>query len=189
MLSSSLSHLGTDRGPIRPPAPLYSDAVAIEEHEAHTLTLTVLMTPETANFAGNVHGGHLLKVLDQVAYSCASRFTRHYCVTAAVDRVVFRQPVHVGELVTSLASVNHTGRSSLEVGIRVEAEDIVSGVRIVRPSAKKRPSSWESYRCCWCMLRMIMMGGSAEVSPRHAPTAMVSAPMMMIARFTTRCPR
>lgn len=62
-------------------------------------------------------------------YSCASRFTRHYCVTAAVDRVVFRQPVHVGELVTFLASVNHTGRSSLEVGIRVEAEDIVSGVR------------------------------------------------------------
>ncbi|WP_197710124.1 acyl-CoA thioesterase [Micropruina glycogenica] len=74
--------------------------MAIEEHEPHTLTLTVLMTPETANFAGNVHGGHLLKVLDQVAYSCASRFTRHYCVTAAVDRVVFRQPVHVGELVT-----------------------------------------------------------------------------------------
>ena len=45
MLSSSLSHLGTDRGRIRPPAPLYSDAVAIEEHEPHTLTLTVLMTP------------------------------------------------------------------------------------------------------------------------------------------------
>ncbi len=129
MLPWSLSHLGTDRGRRRPPAPLYSDAVAIEEHEPHTLTLTVLMTPETANFAGNVHGGHLLKVLDQVAYSCASRFTRHYCVTAAVDRVVFRQPVHVGELVTFLASVNHTGRSSLEVGIRVEAEDIVSGVR------------------------------------------------------------
>lgn len=94
-----------------------------------TLTLTVLMTPETANFAGNVHGGHLLKVLDQVAYSCASRFARHYCVTASVDRVWFRQAVHVGELVTFLASVNYTGRSSIEVGIRVEAEDVLTGVR------------------------------------------------------------
>ncbi|WP_366521539.1 acyl-CoA thioesterase, partial [Micropruina sp.] len=87
------------------------------------------MTPETANFAGNVHGGHLLKVLDQVAYSCASRFARHYCVTAAVDGVWFRRAVHVGELVTFLASVNYTGRTSIEVGIRVEAEDILSGVR------------------------------------------------------------
>ncbi len=100
-----------------------------DELPPHALTLTVLMTPETANFAGNVHGGHLLKVLDQVAYSCASRFARHYCVTASVDRVWFRQAVHVGELVTFLASVNYTGRSSLEVGIRVEAEDILTGVR------------------------------------------------------------
>ncbi|MCW3158515.1 acyl-CoA thioesterase [Micropruina sonneratiae] len=100
-----------------------------EDPPAHTLSLTVLMTPETANFAGNVHGGHLLKVLDQVAYSCASRYARRYCVTAAIDRVTFRQAVHVGELVTFLASVNYTGRSSLEVGIRVEAEDVLTGVR------------------------------------------------------------
>ena len=76
-----------------------------EDLPPHALTLTVLMTPETANFTGNVHGGHLLRMLDQVAYSCASRFTRHYGVTAAVDRVWFRQAVHVGELVTFLASV------------------------------------------------------------------------------------
>jgi len=103
--------------------------VSHDDLPPHALTLTVLMTPETANFAGNVHGGHLLRMLDQVAYSCASRFTRHYCVTAAVDRVWFRQAVHVGELVTFLASVNFTGRSSLEVGIRVEAEDVLTGVR------------------------------------------------------------
>ncbi len=100
-----------------------------DELPPRTLTQTVLMTPDTANFAGNVHGGHLLKVLDQVAYSCASRFARHYCVTAAVDRVWFRRAVHVGELVTFLASVNYTGRTSIEVGIRVEAEDILTGVR------------------------------------------------------------
>ncbi len=103
--------------------------VSTDEPTPRTLSLTVLMTPETANFSGNVHGGHLLKVLDQVAYSCASRFARHYCVTAAVDRVWFRRAVHVGELVTFLASVNYTGRTSIEIGIRVEAEDILTGVR------------------------------------------------------------
>src|SRR5436853_3723524 len=91
---------------------------------AHQLTMTVLMTPDTANFAGNVHGGTLLKLLDQVAYACASRYAGRYVVTLSVDQVMFRQPVHVGELVTLLASVNHTGSSSMEVGIKVLAEDI-----------------------------------------------------------------
>lgn len=91
---------------------------------AHQLTMTVLMTPDTANFAGNVHGGTLLKLLDQAAYACASRYAGRYVVTLSVDQVTFRQPVRVGELVTLLASVNHTGTSSMEVGIRVIAEDI-----------------------------------------------------------------
>lgn len=91
---------------------------------AHELTMTVLMTPDMANFAGNVHGGHLLKLLDQVAYACASRYAGRYVVTVSVDQVLFRQPIHVGELVSFLASVNHTGRSSMEVGIKVLAEDI-----------------------------------------------------------------
>jgi acyl-CoA hydrolase len=91
---------------------------------AHQLTMTVLMTPDTANFAGNVHGGTILKLLDQVAYACASRYAGRYVVTLSVDQVMFRQPIHVGELVTFLASVNHTGTSSMEVGIKVIAEDI-----------------------------------------------------------------
>jgi uncharacterized protein (TIGR00369 family) len=86
--------------------------------------MTVLMTPDTANFAGNVHGGTILKLLDQVAYACASRYAGRYVVTISVDRVTFRQPIHVGELVTFLASVNHTGRSSMEIGIKVVAENI-----------------------------------------------------------------
>jgi len=94
------------------------------ELPTHRLTMTVLMTPDTANFAGNVHGGTLLKLLDQVAYACASRYAGRYVVTLSVDQVTFRQPVHVGELVTLLASVNHTGSSSMEVGIKVIAEDI-----------------------------------------------------------------
>ena len=91
---------------------------------AHQLSMTVLMTPDTANFSGKVHGGVLLKTLDQVAYACASRYAGRYVVTLSVDQVVFRQPIQVGELVTFLASVNHTGRSSMEVGIKVIAEDI-----------------------------------------------------------------
>jgi acyl-CoA hydrolase len=93
---------------------------------AHQLTMTVLMTPDTANFSGNVHGGHLLKWLDQVAYACASRYAARYVVTVSVDQVTFREPIFVGELVTFLASVNHTGSSSMEVGIRVLAQDIRS---------------------------------------------------------------
>ena len=88
------------------------------------LSMTVLMTPDMANFSGNVHGGNLLKYLDQVAYACASRYAGCYVVTLSVDQVNFRQPIHVGELVTFLASVNYAGRSSMEIGIKVITEDI-----------------------------------------------------------------
>lgn len=90
----------------------------------HQLTMTVLMTPDMANFSGNVHGGTILKFLDQVAYACASRYAGRYVVTLSVDQVMFRQPIHVGELVTFLAAVNHTGTTSMEIGIKVIAENI-----------------------------------------------------------------
>ncbi len=89
-----------------------------------SLTMSVLMTPAVANFKGRVHGGDLLKLLDQVAYACASRYCGRYVVTLSVDRVTFKYPIEVGSLVTFLASVNYTGKSSLEVGIKVIAEDI-----------------------------------------------------------------
>jgi acyl-CoA hydrolase len=113
----------------------YSTKVAILHHrgavtpmlDGHAeLTMTVLMTPDKANFSGNVHGGTLLKYLDEVAYACASRYAGQYVVTLSVDQVVFRQPVHVGELVTFLASVNYTGTTSMEIGIKVVTEDIRS---------------------------------------------------------------
>jgi acyl-CoA hydrolase len=94
----------------------------------HQLTMTVLMTPDMANFSGKVHGGHILKLLDQVAYACASRYASSYVVTLSVDRVMFRQPINVGELVTFLACVNYTGRTSMEIGIKVVAEDIRNNV-------------------------------------------------------------
>jgi len=91
---------------------------------SHQLTMTVLMTPDMANFSGNVHGGTILKFLDQIAYACASRYAGKYVVTLSVDQVMFLQPIHVGELVTFLAAVNHTGKTSMEVGIKVVAENI-----------------------------------------------------------------
>lgn len=91
---------------------------------SHQLSMTVLMTPDTANFSGKVHGGTILKLLDQAAYACASRYAGRYVVTLSVDQVMFRQPIQVGELVTFMASVNHTGTSSMEIGIKVMAEEI-----------------------------------------------------------------
>ena len=94
------------------------------EFDPRELHMSVLMTPDMANFSGNVHGGELLKLLDQVAYSCASRYAGCYAVTLSVDQVLFKEPIRVGELVTFLASVNYVGRTSMEVGIKVVAEDI-----------------------------------------------------------------
>ena len=93
---------------------------------AKHLTMTLLMTPDYVNFSGKVHGGAILKLLDQVAYACASKYSGRYVVTLSVDSVVFKQPIYLGELVTFLASVNHTGKTSMEVGIKLIAEDIHS---------------------------------------------------------------
>lgn len=100
------------------------DPIVPIEVDQSELTMSVLMTPEMANFSGNVHGGTILKLLDQVAYACASRYSGSYVVTLSVDKVTFKEPIHVGELVTFLASVNHVGRTSMEIGIRVEAQNI-----------------------------------------------------------------
>jgi acyl-CoA hydrolase len=121
---------------------------------AHQLTMTVLMTPDMANFSGNVHGGTILKLLDQVAYACASRYAGRYVVTLSVDQVMFRQPIHVGELVTFLASVNHTGTSSMEIGIKVVAEDI-------RSQGKRHANS-----CFFTMVAVGDDGKPVRVEPR-----------------------
>src|ERR1041384_5431109 len=91
-------------------------------------TITELMIPSYANFGGKIHGGILLSMMDKVAYACASKHAEAYCVTVSVDKVEFLQPVEVGELVSLHASVNHVGRSSMVVGIRVEAENVKLGI-------------------------------------------------------------
>ena len=95
-----------------------------EQQLAEPLVMTMLMTPEMANFSGNVHGGSILKLLDQVAYACAAHYSHHYAVTLSVDQVKFKMPVKVGELVPFYAQVNYVGRSTMEVGIKAVAENI-----------------------------------------------------------------
>ena len=94
---------------------------------SHT-TIAELMMPHMANVLGNVHGGVLLGMMDRVAAVSAIRHAQRTCVTVSVDRVHFREPIHVGELVTMYASVNYAHRTSIECGVRVEAENVLTGV-------------------------------------------------------------
>lgn len=99
----------------------------MHDNDRRSLTMAEVMTPEKANFAGNIHGGHLLQLLDKVAYACSARYSGHYVVTLSVDQVIFKQPIHVGELVTCYANINYVGRTSMEVGIKVVAENLETG--------------------------------------------------------------
>jgi len=90
------------------------------------LQMCLLMTPDMANFTGVVHGGAILKLLDQVAYACAAKYSKSYVVTASLDQVFFREHIKVGELVTFYAQVNYVGNSSMEIGIRVVAENLTT---------------------------------------------------------------
>jgi uncharacterized protein (TIGR00369 family) len=92
------------------------------------ITISELMLPSHTNFSGKIHGGYILSLLDQIAFACASKFSGNYCVTASVDTVNFLSPIEVGELVTMKASVNYVGKSSMIIGIRVEAENIQTGI-------------------------------------------------------------
>ncbi|MGH7677518.1 MAG: acyl-CoA thioesterase [Gemmatimonadaceae bacterium] len=88
-----------------------------------------LMMPHHANNLGHVFGGVMLSMMDKTAAVAAFRHCRMTIVTASIDRVDFREPIQVGDLVVMKASVNYVGRTSMEVGVRVEAEELVTGRR------------------------------------------------------------
>src|SRR6478609_5456676 len=92
-------------------------------------TITELMIPAYANFGGKIHGGILLSLMDKVAYASAAKHANGYCVTVSVDNVDFLAPVEVGDLVSLHASVNYVGKTSLVIGIRVVAENVVTGIK------------------------------------------------------------
>lgn len=86
-----------------------------------------VMLPVDANLAGNVHGGSIMKLIDTAAGIAALRHCRTNVVTASMDRLDFHEPVFVGELVILRASINYAGETSMEVGVRVEAENLITG--------------------------------------------------------------
>jgi uncharacterized protein (TIGR00369 family) len=91
--------------------------------------MSELMQPADANAAGDVHGGTIMKMVDNAAGVCAMRHSRTRVVTASMDSMSFLHPVYVGNLVTVKASVNDVGRTSMEIGVRVESEDLRTGDR------------------------------------------------------------
>jgi len=97
-------------------------------HESQHET-SELMMPEHANNMGHVFGGVILSMMDKSAAIAAFRHSRASVVTASIDRVDFREPIHPGDLVLMKASVNYAGRTSMEVGVRVEAEELITGRR------------------------------------------------------------
>ncbi len=94
---------------------------------ASTTTVTKLMMPIDANVSGNVFGGTILKLIDEVGSIAAVRHARRNVVTASVDQMNFLAPVHIGDLLRVIASVNHVHKTSMEIGVRVEAEDPLTG--------------------------------------------------------------
>jgi len=89
--------------------------------------LTELMMPHHANIMGNVFGGHILALVDRVAAVAAIRHAHRECVTVSVDKVDFREPIHVGELITGFARVNYAGKTSMEVGVKIITEHLITG--------------------------------------------------------------
>jgi len=92
-----------------------------------SIVTSKIMMPEDANPAGNVHGGIIMKHVDETAGIVAFRHSRNNSVTASIDSLVFHYPVFVGDLLTLKASINMTAKSSMEIGVRIESENLLTG--------------------------------------------------------------
>jgi len=112
--------------------------------------MSELMMPQHANIMGNVFGGVVLSLVDRIAAVCAIRHAKKQCVTVSVDKVDFREPIHVGELITAFARVNFAGRTSMEVGVKVIAENVLTG-------EKRHTNS--------CYLTYVALNDKGEPSP------------------------
>ena len=114
-----------------------SDAptLAPKPPSASAVTISQMMEVTDANIAGNVHGGVIMRLVDTAAALAAIRHAGGLCVTVSIDEMSFIEPVHIGDVVTILAMVNDVGTTSLECGVRVEAENPVSGERVHASSA------------------------------------------------------
>ncbi len=92
-----------------------------------SVVLAQRMTPQDVNLAGNVHGGVIMKLIDDAAHAVATRHVRGNTVTASIDRLDFHNPIYVGDLVSLKASINLAGKTSMEIGVRVDSENLMTG--------------------------------------------------------------
>src|SRR5512145_2404928 len=92
-----------------------------------SVIMAQMMIPQDANPAGNVHGGVVVKIIDEAAGVVAARHSRSNVVTASIDRMDFHNPIFDGDLLFFKASLNYVGRTSMEIGVRVEAENLMTG--------------------------------------------------------------
>jgi acyl-CoA hydrolase len=123
-------------------------------HPGETVSVLTYRTGvQDANLAGNVHGGWIMKLCDDVAVIAATRLAGGRVVTAAVDAMKFRSPVRVGDVITLRATVNAAWRTSMEVGVRVEAEHVPSG---------------EVAHTCTAYLTMVALGEDEKPLPLPA---------------------
>ena len=113
-------------------------------------TIPRIMMPMDANPSGNVYGGSVLRYIDEVASIAAVRHTRTNVVTASIDRMDFLEPAHIGDVLIMKAAINYTGRTSMEVGVRVEAEDPRTG-RVVHTAS--------------CYLTMVALDAQGRPTP------------------------
>jgi acyl-CoA hydrolase len=91
------------------------------------VTMGLLMQPDQANMHGNVHGGHIMKLIDEAGAAVATLHAERPVVTVAVDQVIFREPIHVGDLVSLRAKLTYVGRTSLETRVDVTARNLITG--------------------------------------------------------------
>ena len=128
----------------------------VKEASASNTYMTYVTMPNDMNNAGVVHGGVLLKLIDQAAGVCAARFSESSVVTACLDRVYFLEPINIGELVILKASINYVGNTSMEIGVRVETENVKTGkkrhtnscyVTMVAVDDKGKPKTAPQLKC------------------------------------------
>ncbi len=102
---------------------------------ASRIQLAQIMMPEHANIQGNVHGGWIMKLVDEAGALASTRHSAHRTVTVAIDQMLFRHPIHIGDLVLFNAEVTFAGRTSMEVEVKVIAENPISGDQIYTNAA------------------------------------------------------
>lgn len=96
---------------------------------ASRTTISQLMNPQDANLTGNVHGGHIMKLVDEAGALASMRHSRQRVVTVAVDQLTFREPIYIGDLITIVSEVSYVGRTSMETEVSVYAENPLKGER------------------------------------------------------------